>query len=110
MHLVKVSEAASILGWHPYSVYAAIYEGRIKAVKFKGNVRINADEIEEIIMRRERLKDKLSVADVSRILSCSQSTVLRLIRRRRLKADRSGKCFVITPGILEAYVRALPEV
>lgn len=107
---MKVKEAAAFLHCHPYSIYAAIYEGRLKAVKLRGNVRIPTDEVERVLVRRERLDRALSVAEVTRILNCSQSTVLRLIHERRLKAQRTGGRFRIAPKDLEDYVLSLPRV
>ncbi|MBD3286971.1 helix-turn-helix domain-containing protein [candidate division WOR-3 bacterium] len=110
MHLFRIREAAALLHCHPYSLYSAIYQGRIKALKFKGNLRVPADEVERLIQRGDRLKVNLSVAEVGRILACSQSTVLRLIRGRKLKAERIGKRYSVSPKRLEDYVLSMPDV
>lgn len=110
MHLLKVKEAAALLHCHPYSIYAAIYEGRLAAVKLRGNVRIPADEVERLVARRDKLDRALSVAEVVRILNCSASTVLRLIHARKLKAERTRGRFRISPKDLEDYVLSLPQV
>ncbi len=98
-----------MLHCHPYSIYAAIYEGRLSAVKLRGNVRIKADELERLLAARERLERKLSVTEVSRILACSPSTVLRAIRARKMKAERIGNRYCIAPQDLENYVLSLPK-
>ncbi|MBN2381200.1 helix-turn-helix domain-containing protein [candidate division WOR-3 bacterium] len=110
MHLLKIREAALALGCHPFSLYGAIYEGRVKAVKFKGNLRVKADDVEELLVRREKMRSRLSVREVSRILDCSTSTVLRLIHKRMLPAELSGKSYWIDPAKLEEYVLSLPNV
>jgi len=99
-----------LLHCHPYSLYAAIYEGRLSAVKLRGSVRIAADEVERVLRNRERLETDLSVAQVSRILSCSQSTVLRLVHARKLKARRVSNRYSIAPRDLESYLLSLPNV
>jgi excisionase family DNA binding protein len=110
MHLLTVRQAAALLHCHPYSIYAAIYEGRLDAVKLRGNVRISADEVERALAKHEKLERALSVAEVARVLTCSESTVLRLIHARRLKAERTSGRFRITPKDLEDYVLSLPQV
>jgi len=110
MHLLTVRQAAALLHCHPYSIYAAIYEGRLSALKLKGNVRIPADEVERALSSQEKIETTLSVRKVARILTCSQSTILRLIRARKLKAKRTGGRFLITPEDLENYVLSLPNV
>jgi len=110
MHLLKIREAAAYLHCHPYSLYSAIYQGRVKALKFKGNLRVPAEEVERLIQRAERLRCNLKVSEVSAILACSQSTVLRLIRSRKLKAERIGKCFSVRPDDLEIYVLSLSGI
>ncbi len=110
MHMLTVREAAGFLHCHPYSLYAAIYEGRIAAIKVGGNVRIKADEVEKALARKEKLERNLSVAEVARILSCSQSSVLRFIHKRKIKAEKIGCRFRISPDALENYVRSLPNV
>lgn len=110
MHLLTVREAAAILKWHPYSIYQAIYEGRIGAVKMKGMVRIRADEVERLSAKKEKNDLRLGVASVARILSCSESTVLRTIRARKLKAERVGNKYLVAPEELDSYVLSLPKV
>ena len=110
MNLLRIREAASLLGCHPYSLYAAIYEGRIKACKLRGGVRIREDEVERLIAKRERLEGNLSVNEVSRILSCSVSSVLRIIRSRKLRAELMGQSYRILANDLERYVLSLPKL
>jgi len=108
MHLLKVKEAAALLHCHPFSIYSAIYEGRISALKIKGNIRIPADELERFSSCKQRLSDELCIADVCRILSLSRSTVLRLVRDRKLKAVKVSNRYCITVRDLESYVSSLP--
>jgi excisionase family DNA binding protein len=108
MNLLKVKEAAGILHCHPFSIYAAIYEGRIKAFKFRGGVRIQSDEVERLALRKERFRSTLNVRETARILSCSYSSVLRLIRSQKIKASILGNSYRIEPDELENYVRSLP--
>ncbi len=110
MNLLKIREAASILGCHPYYLYAAIYEGRVKGSKLRGGVRISADEVERLIAKKECLESKLSVREVSRILSCSISSVLRIIRSRKLRAELAGQSYRISAEDLERYVQSLPKL
>jgi excisionase family DNA binding protein len=110
MHLLSVREAAALLHCHPYSIYGAVYEGRLKAVKLRGNIRISAQEVERMIIQKEKLERKLSVREAAQILACSQSTVLRLIHERKLKAELVGGRFRIKPEDLESYVLSLPSI
>lgn len=110
MHFYNVRQAASLLGYHPYSLYSAIYEGKLKAVKFRGNVRIPAEEVERLIESRERLNAELTVREVARILGCSAVTVLRIIHARKLKAVKAGGRYSISPTELENYVVSMPLV
>lgn len=110
MNLLKISEAASLLGCHPYSLYAAIYEGRVKASKLRGTVRISGDEVERLIGKKEFLSGNLSVREVSKILSCSTSSVLRIIRSRKIRAELVGKRYRISAQDLERFVQSLPRL
>ncbi|MBA7617397.1 hypothetical protein ES703_24711 [subsurface metagenome] len=110
MHLLGIREAAAILHCHPYSIYAAIYEGRLKAVKLRGNIRISAEEVERMLLKKEKLERKLSISEAAKILACSQSTVLRLIHERKLKAELIRGRYRINPEDLETYVLSLPNV
>lgn len=110
MHLLTIRQAAVLLHCHPYSIYGAIYEGRIQAVKMKGMVRIPADEVERLAARKEKLNVKLGVTDVAKILACSESTVLRTIRAHKLKTEQLGNKYLVAPEELENYVLSLPKI
>jgi excisionase family DNA binding protein len=110
MNLLKVKEAAALLHCHPYSIYGAVYEGRLKAVKLRGNIRISAEEVERMLLKKEKLERKLSISEAAKILACSQSTVLRLIHERKLKAELIRGRYRIKPEDLESYVLSLPNI
>lgn len=115
MQLLTLREAASLLGCHPYSIYDAIYQDRLKAVKLRGSIRVRAEEVEKILKRRETFDKNFTVLQVARILTTSQTTILRLIHDRKLKATLikdtiSKTCpkYMVTPEDLENYVISLP--
>lgn len=110
MDFVSIREAAMILKCHPYSLYAAVYDGRVRAKKLRGNVRIYSDEVERLLKRKEKLDLDLSVNEVARILSCSQATVLRCIHGRTLRAELVAGRYRISPKDLENFVLSLPNV
>lgn len=47
--LYTVKEAAALIRWYPKSIYRAIYQGRIKAVKLGRSQRIAAAEMDRLI-------------------------------------------------------------
>lgn len=110
MHLVSLKQAAALIHCHPYSLYSAIYQGRVTAVKLRGNLKIPASEVERLMLGKERLQGKLSVREAAQILTCSQSTVLRCIHSRELKAERIKGRYRINPEDLEKYVLSLPRI
>jgi excisionase family DNA binding protein len=105
--LLTVKEVAALLNHHPFTIYALIYQGKIKAVKVRGMVRILDSEAERLADEKERLEKDLTVKDVCSLLACSRSTVLRIIKDGKIETNIVKHRFIITPQSLEKYIVSL---
>ena len=64
------------------------------------------DKLEEMLSKKENVSEMqtLTIRDVAKILNKDETTILRYIKRRILKASKPGKEWIITQQSLTNYI------
>jgi excisionase family DNA binding protein len=55
-HLLKVAEAAAMLGVSPRTIWRMIADGQLKAVRVRGCTRVYLQSVEEYLKRSEQVE------------------------------------------------------
>lgn len=64
------------------------------------------DKLEEMLSKKENVSEMqtLNVRDVAKILNKDETTILRYIKRKLIKANKRGKEWIITQQSLTNYI------
>lgn len=103
--LLKIEEAATILRIHRLYVVRLIEEKKLKAIKIGKFYRISNKSVDDFIGQKN-FSRLFTINEVARLLSFSRATILALIKKKRLKAIRIGKFYLISEKNIKKFLKA----